>query len=133
MSKRKPYVRPMEKDWFMKKSFYKRYMMREFTSIFYGIYSLILLGGLASLVKSPEAFAAWQQGLTHPVSISFHILALIATCYHAITWSSLTPKAVHLQKGTKKVEDKVIVMLGHAGWAIASILVFAVVMMGGAS
>lgn len=133
MSKRKPYVRTMEKDWFMKKSFYKFYMLRESTAIFYGIYSLILLGGLASLVKSPEAFEVWKQGLTHPLAVVFHIVALAATCYHSITWSSLTPKAVHLLKGTQKIEDKVIFMAAQAAWAVATILVFVVIMMGGAA
>ena len=133
MSKRKPYVRPMANDWFMKKQFYKLYMLRESTAIFYGIYSLILLGGLASLVKSPEAFAAWQEGLTHPLAILFHVVALVATCYHSITWSTLTPKAVHLQKGTQKVEDKTIFLAAQVAWVVATVLVFLVVMMGGAS
>ena len=134
MSKRKPYVRPMEKDWFMKKSFYKKYMLRESTAIFYGIYSLILLAGLASLVRSPESFEAWKQGLSHPLAILFHVVALIATCYHSFTWSSLTPKAVHLLKGTQKVEDKAIFMLAQVAWLVATILVFAFIMvLGGAA
>lgn len=133
MSKRKPYVREMEKSWFLKKPFYRLYMLRESTAIFYGIYSLILLGGLASLVKSPEAYAAWLEGLTHPLAILFHVVALIATCYHSITWSTLTPKAVHLLRGTQKVEDKTIFMVAQVAWAVATILVFAVVLIGGAA
>jgi len=39
-SKRKPYVREMKKDWWLKNAFYTGYMIREGTSIFVSIYAV---------------------------------------------------------------------------------------------
>ena len=44
-SKRKPYVRPVEKGWWLKNNFYIHYMLREGTSVFVSIYAVILLVG----------------------------------------------------------------------------------------
>lgn len=50
-SKRKPYVREMKKDWWLKNAFYTGYMIREGTSIFVSIYAVVLMWGLLRLVQ----------------------------------------------------------------------------------
>ena len=55
-SKRKPYVREMKKDWWLKNAFYTGYMIREGTSIFVSIYAVVLMWGLLRLVQGQEAF-----------------------------------------------------------------------------
>ena len=38
MSKRKPYVKPMARGWFLENPYHTRYMLREGTSLFVGLY-----------------------------------------------------------------------------------------------
>jgi fumarate reductase subunit C len=76
-SKRKPYVREMKKDWWLKNAFYTGYMIREGTSIFVSIYAVVLMWGLMRLVQGQEAFNGWLESLQSPIAILFHVVALV--------------------------------------------------------
>ena len=95
-SKRKPYVREMKKDWWLKNAFYTGYMIREGTSIFVSIYAVVLMWGLLRLVQGQEAFNGWLESLQSPVAILFHVIALAACLFHAKTWFALAPKAMRI-------------------------------------
>ncbi|MFV2089257.1 MAG: hypothetical protein ACC642_01240, partial [Pseudomonadales bacterium] len=58
MSKPKAYVRPMN-GWWLRNPRYIRYMIRESTSVFVGLYALILLVGLVRLGSGELAYTAW--------------------------------------------------------------------------
>ncbi len=91
-SKRKPYVREMKKDWWLKNAFYTGYMIREGTSIFVSIYAVVLMWGLLRLVQGQEAFNGWLESLQSPIAILFHVIALAACLFHAKTWFALARK-----------------------------------------
>ena len=93
MSKRRPYVRPMD-GWWLKNPYYVRYMSREATSLFVGVYALILLAGMVSLACGETAYNNWLMAMTNPVSIGFHLAALAAAIYHTITWFAVAPKVM---------------------------------------
>lgn len=127
MSKRKPYVKPMPRTWFLANPFHTWYMLREGTSIFVGLYSLILLWGLASLVKGEAAWAHWLSVMEHPAYMVFHVVALVAALYHTVTWFSLAPKAMHLQRGAQKLPDTPIVIAHYVAFVVASLVIIAFV------
>lgn len=133
MSKRKPYVKPMPRTWFLQNPFHTLYMVREGTSLFVGAYSLILMWGLASLVKGEAAWNGWLEHMQCPAMTVFHVIALLATLYHAITWFSLAPKAMHLQKGDKKLEDTPVVIAHYVAFVIATVVIIGFVAWGGAA
>ena len=133
MSKRKPYVKPMTRTWFLHNPFYIWYMLREGTSLFVGLYSLVLLWGLACLVKGEMAWNAWLSAMEHPAYLVFHAIALVACLYHAITWFSLAPKAMHLQQGDQKLPDTPIVIGHYVVFVIATVVILGFVAWGGAA
>ncbi|GGA85794.1 fumarate reductase subunit C [Neiella marina] len=133
MSKRKPYVKPMPANWFMANRFHTLYMLREGTSVFVGLYSLIMLWGLAALVKGEAAWNSWLGHMENPIYIGFHLVALVACLYHAITWFSLAPKAMHLQKGDQKISDKPVVVGHYVAFVIATVVIIGFVAWGGAA
>ena len=113
MSTRKPYIRPMQ-GWWLKNPFYIRYMIREATSVFVGIYAFVLLAGLFSLASGEAAYYDWLAAMTKPLAILFHLLALAAALYHAVTWFAVAPKVMPLLViGKKKVSDKSITILHY--------------------
>ena len=114
MNTRKPYVRPMD-GWWLKNPFYIRYMIREATSVFVGIYALILLAGLVSLVCGEVAYKGWLMAMANPVAVLFHLLALAAAVYHAVTWFAVAPKVVSplIIAGTR-VPDAILVAVQYA-------------------
>lgn len=120
------YSRPMT-GWWLKNPFFIRYMIREGTSVFMAVYSVILLVGLASLAAGGVSYDAWLAGLKSPLSVLFHVLALAAAIYHTVTWFAVSPKAmppIYLGKGP--VPARAIIGGQYAGFIAVSIIVFAI-------
>lgn len=91
---RKPYLRPVTLEWVTRHPRYLRYMAREFSCLFIGAWTLLMVCGLAHLAEGPAAWTAFLELLGSPASIVFHALALAFTLYHSYTWFMLTPKAL---------------------------------------
>ena len=118
---RKPYVREMTSEWIFRHPRYLRYMLREFSCLFIGGWTLMLVWGLKQLAEGPDAWRAFLECLTSPASIVFHILALAFAIYHSITWFNLTPKALPLQLGEAFVPDAAISGAHFAAWGALSL------------
>ena len=119
-----PYVREVPKfRWFLRQPRYIRYMLREFSCLFIGGYTLLMVWGLRELAGGPAAWTALLDALKSPASIVFHVLALAFAAYHSITWFNLTPKALPVQRGEEFVPDSVISGAHFAGWGLLSIVV----------
>jgi len=71
MARAKTYVRPMQ-GWWRRNPYFVRYMIREGSSVFLAIYTVILLVGLYRLTQGEAAWEAWRAALTSPVSLVFH-------------------------------------------------------------
>ena len=95
VDKRKPYIRPMQ-GWWLKNPFYIKYIVREATSVFVGIYVVVLLEGVMALNEGATAYNAWLAAMHSPLAIIFHIIALAAALYHAVTWFAVAPKVAPL-------------------------------------
>jgi len=126
MSKRKPYVRKPSPDWWLKKTFYTKYMLRESTCIWITIYSLILAWGVFRLTQGEAAFNGWLDALQSPISIILHLVILVFAVYHTTTWFSLVPRAADLWFKGKKVEQKPIVTTLYTVFALVVIFCFTV-------
>lgn len=120
---RRPYVRQEGLSWITRHPRYLRYMAREFSCLFIGAWTLMLVWGLAQLAAGPEAWAAFLEALRSPASIVFHLLTLAFATYHSITWFNLTPKALPLQIGEEFVPEAAISGAHYAAWAVLSLAV----------
>lgn len=112
------YRRPMG-AWWRRHPFYRWYMLREASCVAITVYALILLVGLARLQQGPQAFAAWQDSLRHPLSVAFHVVALVLVIYHSWTWFKVMPKTLP----RLPVPDGVVVAAGVTGVLLVSALV----------
>jgi fumarate reductase subunit C len=120
---RKPFVREMTSEWIFRHPRYLRYMTREFSCLFIGAWTLMLVCALARLSEGPEAWAAFLQGLQSPLIVAFHVVALAFAVYHSVTWFNLTPKALPLQLGEEFVPDAAIAGAHFGAWAVLSIAI----------
>ncbi len=126
MNTRKQFVRPMTR-WWLKNPFYIRYMIRESTSLFVGIYAFILLAGLFSLAAGESAYNGWLAIMTHPAVILFHAVALAAVIYHAVTWFAVAPKVMPiLFIGNKRVSDKTVTVIHYVLAIVLYLLMFGI-------
>jgi fumarate reductase subunit C len=121
--RRRPYVREETWRWIFRHPRYLRYMAREFSCLFIGAWTLLLVWGLKQLAEGPAAWNVFLEWLKSPASIAFHVVALGFAAYHSITWFRLTPKALPLQLGEAFVPDGVISGAHYAAWAGLSLAV----------
>ena len=126
---RHPYLRPITSEWIFRHPRYVRYMVREFSCLFIGGWTLLMVWGLKQLAEGPAAWAAFLELLKSPASIVFHLLALAFAIYHSVTWFNLTPKALPLQVGEGFVPDWVIAGAHYVAWVVVSL---SVLILGGA-
>lgn len=127
MARIKTYVRPMQ-GWWRKNPYFVRYMIREGSSVFLAIYTVILLVGLYRLTQGEAAWDAWRAALTHPVSLLFHWLALLTVGYHAYTWWLVAPKtAPDLRIAGRPLPELVVTAGGCLATLGTSILVYVIV------
>jgi fumarate reductase subunit C len=120
---RKPYVREMTYRWIFRHPRYVRYMVREFSCLFIGAWTLLMVWGLKQLAEGPAAWAAFLECLKSPASVVFHVVALGFAVYHSTTWFNLAPKALPLQIGEEFVPEAAIAGAHFAAWAVLSLAV----------
>ena len=120
---RKPYLREEGLSWIFRHPRYLRYMTREFSCLFIGAWTLMLVCALARLSEGPQAWAGFLEGLRSPLIVAFHVVALAFAVYHSVTWFNLTPKALPLQLGEEFVPDAAIAGAHFAAWAVLSIAI----------
>ncbi len=118
---RRPYVREVSKTgWWLQQPRYIRYMMREISSLFIGIYVLILIVGLYQLAKGQAAYEAFLATAKGPAGMIFAVLAMIFAVYHTYSWFQVTPKAMPLMVGSKKVPGAFIIAAHWFGFVVVS-------------
>ena len=121
---RRPYVREVPPtSWYFRMPRYMRYMAREVTSIFIGIYTVIMLFGLAALGNGAAQWDAFVKALQTPASVFFHVVALAFALYNSFTWFNVAPKALPLQFGEDIAPDSVVAGGHYVIWVILSVFI----------
>jgi fumarate reductase subunit C len=120
---RKPFVRDARWEWITRHPRYLRYLTREFSCLFIGAWTLMLVCAIARLSEGPDAWAAFLEGLKNPLIVAFHLVSLAFAVYHSITWFQLTPKALPVQLGEKFLPDGVISGAHFGAWAVLSLAI----------
>jgi fumarate reductase subunit C len=70
--------------WWTANRHYAMYMVREWTSLFVALYSLIFIYGLSLWTTGSRA--DFLIFLKNPAIVGFSLVALVFTMYHAATW-----------------------------------------------
>jgi fumarate reductase subunit C len=120
---RRPYVRQVERNWWLHRPRYVAYMIRELTSLFVGLYCALLAVGLVRLSQGHAAWDGFVAALTSPLGVVVQLVCLVFAVYHSVTWFALTPKAMPLMIRDEPVPGMVIVGAHYAAWAAVSIVV----------
>jgi fumarate reductase subunit C len=116
------YVRPMPKDWFLRRKRYTWFMVRELTSLFIGGYALFLVL-LVQRARDAASFEAFVDALRSPISVALHVIAIVMALFHTVTWFNATPAAVALYRGKDRVSPALIVGSNYVVWLIVSLAV----------
>ena len=97
-NKRYPELRrKLTPGWWTSNRHYTLYMIREWTSLFVALFSLVYIYGLSLWATGSRT--AFLDLLLNPAMIAFSFIALIFTMYHAVTWFYLLGKVVPVKIG----------------------------------
>jgi fumarate reductase subunit C len=118
---RRPYIRETSKSkWWLSQPRYIRYMAREMSALFIGIYALILIAGLHRLSQGQAEYDAFLESTKGPAGLVFAIVALAFAVYHTFSWFEVTPKAMPLMIGKKHLPGVIIVAAHWIGFVVVS-------------
>jgi fumarate reductase subunit C len=122
---RRPYVRALERHWWLRRRRYVLYMLRELTSLFIAAYCVLMVVGLARLAQGEPAWDGFVAALCGPVAVALQLLALVFAVIHSVTWFALTPRVLPRAIGGG-VSAGQIVAAHYVLWAaVSAALVFA--------
>lgn len=120
----KLYERPMSATWWMHQKHYLLFMLREVSSVFIAVYLVMFLVMIHRVIAQDQAgYETFLEGLQSPLAILFHLVALAFALLHTITWFQLTPKAVAIWQGEKRVPPALIIFPNYVAWAIVSVVI----------
>jgi fumarate reductase subunit C len=117
------YRRPISVWWWLEKRSYFVFMMRELSSLFVAwtvVFLLVLLGAVAGGEDDYRSFLDWAAS---PWVVVLNLVALGFLLLHTVTWFDLTPKAMVVRLGGRRVSAAVILASQYAGWAAVSAFV----------
>ncbi len=118
---RRPYIRePSKTRWWLEQPRYVRYMMREISALFIGIYALILVVGLVQLSRGQAAYEKFLASAEGATGLVFAALAMFFAIYHTYSWFQVTPKAMPLTYDGKPVPGAIIIAAHWFGFVIVS-------------
>jgi fumarate reductase subunit C len=120
---RRPYIRKVERNWWLGHRRYVVYMVRELTSLFIGLYCVLVVVGLFRLAQGRAAWDSFLAALSSPSGVLFQLICLAFAVFHSTTWFALTPKAMPLMMRGEPVPAKTIVGVHYAAWAAVTLVV----------
>lgn len=125
---RGPYKPDLSRSgWWLRQPRYIRYMMREMSAAFIGIYVLLLIAALTALSRGQVAYDSFLATAEGPVGIGFAVVALVFATYHTYTWFQVTPRAMPLVVRGKRVPGVVIIAAHWFGFIIVSAVLWLLV------
>lgn len=113
----------LPRDWWLRHPAYRRYMLRELTSVALGAYVALLIVGLHRLGQGPQAWDGFRAALASPPGLVFQLVALALAVYHSVTWFALAPRTMPLQIGARHVPAAWIAAAHYLAWALITVVV----------
>jgi fumarate reductase subunit C len=118
------YQPPVPVLWWTRKLSYFVFVMRELSSLFIAWLVLYLLLFVRAVGRGDAAYAEFLDWATAPWLVVLNTVAFAFLVLHTITWFSLTPQAMVIDLGGRRVPPAVIIGAQYAALAVVSVLVY---------
>jgi fumarate reductase subunit C len=116
------YRRRISVWWWLKSWPYRLFVARELTSVFVAFFALVTLWQLRAIAQGPEAYARAMDRLASPLFLLLNVVGLAAVLFHSITWFNLTPKAMVVRLGGRRVPDAAVIAANYGAWIVVSVI-----------
>ena len=118
------YQRRMSVFWWVHKRSYFLFVMRELSSLFVAWFVVYLLMFIAAVGGGAEKYDAFLDRASSPLFLVVNAVALAFLVLHTITWFALTPQAMVLNLGHRRVPGVLIVAAQYVGLAAVSAFIY---------
>jgi fumarate reductase subunit C len=116
--------------WWLANRPYTLYMIRELTSFFVAVFSILYIYQVALLAGSPGSYDQYLTVLRNPFMIGFSVIILAFTLYHSLTWFYLIGRVQPLKIGGKKTTPVQSLIVNTVLLAIISVIVISLFLAG---
>lgn len=109
--------------WWARRRSYLLFALRELSSVFvawFVAYLLLLVAAVASGAGGYERFLAWSAS---PWMIALNVVALAFVVLHTVTFFNLTPQAMVVRVGGRRVPGAWLIASQFVAWALVSALI----------
>ena len=106
--------------WWLSQWPYTKFILRELSSVFVAYVIVITLMQVRALGQGRAEYAALQEFMTHPFVILLNVVTFLFLLLHTITWFNLTPRAIVLRLGGKRVPELLIIAPNYVAWLVVS-------------
>jgi fumarate reductase subunit C len=117
------YRRPVSTWWWTRKRSYLVFVMRELSSLFVAWFVLFLLLLIAAVGRGRSSYETFLDVAAHPVVVAVNVVAAAFLVLHVVTWFALTPQAVVLRVGGRRVPGSLILASQYVGLVVVSAFV----------
>jgi fumarate reductase subunit C len=121
------YRRPVSTWWWLRKRSYLVFVLRELSSIFVAWFVVFLLVMITAVGRGRSSFEGFLDFASSPVVVAINVVASAFLVLHVVTWFALTPQAMVLRVGGRRVPGSWILASQYAGLAVVSAFVVWVV------
>lgn len=121
--KSKLYYPKMPATWWLRRSSYFFFMLRELSSLFIALFLLVFLVQIHQLTYGTEAYLAFARKLSSPSWIAFNLVVLVFALYHSITWFQSTSIVLPIRLGEREVPRRLVTLFIIGAWIAVSVVI----------
>lgn len=106
--------------WWLKRRSYTLFLLRELSSVFvawFVVYLLLLVRAVAGGAAEYQRFLGWSAS---PWLVVLNVVALAFVLYHAVTFVNLTPQAMVVRLGGRRLPPRVLAGSIYLVWVLVS-------------
>ena len=118
------YQRRIGVFWWVHKRSYFLFVMRELSSLFVAWFVVYLLLFIAAVGGGERTYDEFLDRASSPLLLVVNAVALVFLVLHTVTWFALTPRAMVLRLGGRRVPGIVIIAAQYAGLAVVSAFIY---------
>ena len=117
------YRAPVSTWWWLARPAYVAFVLREISCVFVAWSVVFLMLLVESVGDGRDGYADFLAWAATPWVVALNVLTLAFVVYHAVTWYQLTPAAVVVRLGGRRLPAAAIMMPAFGGWAVVSAFV----------
>jgi fumarate reductase subunit C len=109
--------------WWLGEWHYLKFILRELSSVFVGIFVIETLLLINALRNGPESYAHFQQSMGNPLVIVLNLVSFFFIVFHTITWFNLAPSAMPVRLGGKRLPAVMVAAPSYVAWLVVSVFI----------